>query len=69
MCEALDCFAPLAITISEGGVRGEIVAEGVPEEVAKEPRSFTDQHHAPMLERVAEGVKWINSTSTESVFI
>ena len=35
-----------------GGVRGgEIVAEGTPEQVAQEPRSFTGQYLAPMLER------------------
>jgi excinuclease ABC subunit A len=36
----------------DGGVRGgEIVAEGTPEDVAREPRSFTGQYLAPMLER------------------
>ncbi|MEQ5786353.1 excinuclease ABC subunit UvrA [Erythrobacter sp. NFXS35] len=36
----------------EGGVRGgEIVAEGTPEKVVKEPRSFTGQYLAPLLER------------------
>jgi excinuclease ABC subunit A len=34
----------------EGGVRGgEIVAEGTPEKVVKEPRSFTGQYLAPLL--------------------
>ncbi|WP_301751234.1 excinuclease ABC subunit UvrA [uncultured Erythrobacter sp.] len=34
----------------EGGVRGgEIVAEGTPEQVVKEPRSFTGQYLAPLL--------------------
>jgi excinuclease ABC subunit A len=34
----------------EGGVRGgELVAEGTPEEVAANPRSFTGQYLAPML--------------------
>ncbi|MGN6270452.1 MAG: excinuclease ABC subunit UvrA [Sphingomonas sp.] len=34
----------------EGGVKGgEIVAEGVPEEVAKAPRSFTGRYLAPLL--------------------
>ena len=34
----------------EGGVKGgEIVAEGTPEQVAKEPRSFTGQYLAPLL--------------------
>ncbi|MBS7668363.1 excinuclease ABC subunit UvrA [Croceicoccus gelatinilyticus] len=34
----------------EGGVRGgEIVAEGTPEKVAENPRSFTGQYLAPML--------------------
>ena len=43
----------------EGGVRGgEIVAEGTPEQVAREPRSFTGQYLAPLLQRakVAEPV-------------
>ncbi len=36
----------------EGGVRGgEIVAEGTPESVVKEPRSFTGQYLAPLLGR------------------
>ncbi|WFL76704.1 excinuclease ABC subunit UvrA [Altererythrobacter arenosus] len=36
----------------EGGVRGgEVVAQGTPEEVAAEPRSFTGQYLKPMLER------------------
>ncbi|PLK24849.1 excinuclease ABC subunit A [Porphyrobacter sp. TH134] len=36
----------------EGGVRGgEIVAEGTPEKVVKEPRSFTGQYLAPLLVR------------------
>ena len=34
----------------EGGVRGgEIVAVGTPEQVVKEPRSFTGQYLAPLL--------------------
>ncbi len=34
----------------EGGVRGgEIVAEGIPEDVAKNPRSYTGQYLAPLL--------------------
>ena len=34
----------------EGGVRGgEIVAQGTPEQVAAEARSFTGQYLAPML--------------------
>ena len=34
----------------DGGVRGgEIVAQGTPEEVAREPRSFTGQYLQPML--------------------
>ncbi len=37
-----------------GGVRGgEIVAQGTPEEVAEEPRSFTGQYLKPMLEKGA----------------
>jgi excinuclease ABC subunit A len=36
----------------EGGVRGgEIVAEGTPEQVVKEARSFTGQYLAPLLRR------------------
>ncbi|QDX25701.1 excinuclease ABC subunit UvrA [Sphingomonas suaedae] len=36
----------------EGGVKGgEIVAEGTPEKVAKEPRSYTGKYLAPLLER------------------
>ncbi len=36
----------------EGGVRGgEIVAVGTPEAVVKEPRSFTGQYLAPLLQR------------------
>jgi excinuclease ABC subunit A len=35
----------------EGGVRGgELVAEGTPEQVAANPRSFTGQYLAPLLE-------------------
>ncbi|VVT19546.1 ATPase and DNA damage recognition protein of nucleotide excision repair excinuclease UvrABC [Sphingomonas sp. EC-HK361] len=40
----------------EGGVKGgEIVAEGVPETVAKEPRSFTGRYLKPLLERATGG--------------
>jgi excinuclease ABC subunit A len=36
----------------EGGVRGgEVVAEGTPEQIVKEPRSFTGQYLAPLLQR------------------
>ena len=36
----------------EGGVKGgEIVAEGTPEKVVKEPRSFTGRYLAPLLGR------------------
>ncbi|MGK6317988.1 excinuclease ABC subunit UvrA [Sphingomonas sp. DT-204] len=36
----------------EGGVKGgEVVAEGTPEEVAREPRSFTGRYLAPLLEK------------------
>ena len=36
----------------EGGSGGgEIIAAGTPEEVAKNPRSFTGQHVKPLLER------------------
>ncbi|MCW1430018.1 excinuclease ABC subunit UvrA [Novosphingobium sp. JCM 18896] len=41
----------------EGGVRGgEIVAEGTPEQVAANPRSFTGHYLAPLLERAKESV-------------
>jgi excinuclease ABC subunit A len=40
-----------------GGVNGgEIVAEGTPEKVAAEPRSFTGQYLKPLLSRVAPAV-------------
>ena len=36
----------------EGGVKGgEIVATGTPEQVVKEPRSYTGQYLRPLLER------------------
>ena len=36
----------------DGGVRGgEVVAEGTPEQVVKEPRSYTGQYLAPLLAR------------------
>ncbi|UIJ44619.1 excinuclease ABC subunit UvrA [Sphingomonas cannabina] len=36
----------------EGGVKGgEVVAEGTPEDVAREPRSFTGRYLAPLLEK------------------
>ncbi len=42
----------------EGGVRGgEIVAEGTPEHVAENPRSFTGQYLAPLLERAREAAE------------
>jgi len=42
----------------EGGVRGgEIVAEGTPEQIAREPRSFTGAYLAPMLERAREAAE------------
>ncbi|WHU00924.1 excinuclease ABC subunit UvrA [Sphingomonas sp. NIBR02145] len=38
----------------EGGVKGgEIVAQGTPEEVVKEPRSFTGKYLAPLLKQKA----------------
>jgi len=41
----------------EGGVKGgEIVAEGTPEQVASELRSFTGRYLAPLLERKREAV-------------
>ena len=40
----------------EGGVRGgEIVAEGTPEQVAENPRSFTGQYLKPMLAASGRG--------------
>ena len=42
----------------EGGVRGgEIVAVGTPEDVAANPRSFTGQYLAPLLERGREAAE------------
>jgi len=42
----------------EGGVRGgEIVAEGTPEQVAANGRSFTGQYLKPMLERAREAAE------------
>jgi len=39
----------------EGGVKGgEIVAEGVPEEVARNPRSYTGHYLRPLLERARQ---------------
>ena len=41
----------------EGGVRGgEIVAEGTPEQVAANGRSFTGQYLKPMLEKRNEAI-------------
>ena len=34
-----------------GSAGGEIIAAGTPEEVAKNPRSYTGQHVKPLLER------------------
>ncbi|WP_435417264.1 excinuclease ABC subunit UvrA [Parerythrobacter aurantius] len=42
----------------EGGVRGgEVVASGTPEDVVREPRSFTGQYLKPLLERVSEAAE------------
>jgi excinuclease ABC subunit A len=42
----------------EGGVRGgEIVAEGTPEDVAANARSFTGRYLAPLLERGREAAE------------
>ena len=42
----------------EGGVRGgEVVAEGTPEQIAANGRSFTGQYLAPLLERGRAGVE------------
>ena len=42
----------------EGGVRGgEIVAEGTPEQVAKNPRSFTGGYLQPLLDRAKEAAE------------
>lgn len=38
--------------IGGGGKGGEIVAQGTPEDVAAEPRSFTGRYLAPLLVRV-----------------
>jgi len=42
----------------EGDVRGgEIVAEGTPEQVAKEARSYTGQYLRPLLQSEARSVQ------------
>jgi len=42
----------------EGGVKGgEIVAQGTPEQVVKEPRSFTGRYLAPLLEKKQEAAE------------
>ena len=42
----------------EGGVKGgEVVAEGTPEQVAREPRSFTGRYLAPLLEKGRAGAR------------
>ena len=42
----------------ERGVRGgEVVAEGAPEDVAANARSFTGQYLAPLLERAKEAAE------------
>jgi excinuclease ABC subunit A len=39
----------------EGGdAGGEVVAEGTPEEIARNPRSYTGQYLKPVLERKAK---------------
>jgi excinuclease ABC subunit A len=41
----------------EGGVKGgEIVAEGTPEDVAKEPKSYTGHYLKPMLAKAGKGL-------------
>ena len=50
-----DC--PLGLR-PEGGVRGGVVeAEGAPEDVAANARSFTGQYLAPLLERVRQAAE------------
>ena len=45
-----------------GGVNGgEIVAEGTPEKVAAEPKSFTGQYLAPLLSRSAHPEERLSS--------
>ena len=42
----------------EGGVKGgEVVAVGTPEDVVKEPRSFTERYLAPLLGKRAEAAE------------
>jgi len=36
---------------------GEIVAQGTPEQVVKEPRSFTGRYLAPLLEKREEAAE------------
>ena len=43
----LSAESSLSRRVVEGG--GEIVAEGTPEQVAKEPRSYTGHYLAPLL--------------------
>ncbi|WP_375428134.1 excinuclease ABC subunit UvrA [uncultured Sphingomonas sp.] len=46
----------------EGGVKGgEIVAEGTPEQVAREPRSFTGRYLAPLLEKGRAGERIVEA--------
>ncbi len=50
-----------------GGVNGgEIVAEGTPEKVAAEPRSFTGQYLAPLLERSSVRLEQVDSPAAKS---
>jgi hypothetical protein len=37
---------------------GEIVAQGTPDQVADESRSYTGQYLKPMLERAREAAEW-----------
>lgn len=47
----LDVMETVDWVLDLGPEGGEIVAEGTPEQVASEPRSFTGRYLAPLLER------------------
>ena len=51
----------------EGGVKGgEIVAEGTPEEVARNPRSYTGRYLKPLLERTASTAPILSEARAQS---
>ena len=51
----------------EGGVKGgDVVAVGTPEDVAKEPRSFTGAYLAPLLGRVTGSEPVLTGTTAKA---